>query len=318
MAISDSYNWSMSRNDLIQDGYEEATILGEGETLSAEQITKGARKLNQIIQQWASSADYSPGFKVWARKRAYLFLQSGQVKYLLGDASTDDNYTYSYVTTTGTAIEPTSETSIAVDSITGISSGDYFGIELADGTIHWDVVNGAPSGSTVVLTTGLASASKVGSQIFTYTTKAPRPQRVLQVTRRNTNGEDTPLSEIVDWADYESIEDKDSIGTPTQYHPEPQTSNVNLFLDQAPADVTDVIRLTVRRPLSDFDASSDTPDFPKIWYRPLSLQLAVDLCRSNGVTVSQDLKDALNEALTFAKSEYPQDTVTFFEPDRVE
>ena len=126
------------------------------------------------------------------------------------------------------------------------------------------------------------------------------------------------MDEIVDWASYEAIEDKDAEGTPTQYHVEPQVDNVNFFIDQAPTDVTDVIRLTVHRPLADFDNSTDTPDFPIIWARPLSLQLAVDLCRSNGIPVSQDLKEALQGALTIAKSEYAERTVLFFEPDRVD
>jgi hypothetical protein len=48
---------------------------------------------------------------------------------------------------------------MVVDSITGVASGDIIGVALDTGLWHWTTVNGAPSGSTIVLTAGLPSAA---------------------------------------------------------------------------------------------------------------------------------------------------------------
>ena len=70
-----------------------------------------------------------------------------------------------------TSGEPTSETSLEVDSISGISNGDIIGVQLDSVTrgfkdIHWTTVNGVPAGSTVVLSAGLPSAAAVGNEVI--------------------------------------------------------------------------------------------------------------------------------------------------------
>jgi len=318
LAISDSYDFSISRDDIIQDALEDIGVLGEGISMNAAHINKGNRKLNMLINQISSQADFSYGKKIWARKRGYLFLASGQVEYDLGPASGDSNWTDSYVTTTTNTNEAASSTSIGVTSITGFSSADAIGIKLNDGTIHWDVINGAPTGTTIVITTGLASAAQSGSRVFGYTSKAQRPQRVLTVVRRNTSGEDDPMDEIVTLADYEAISDKDATGTPLAYHVEPQVDDVRLLIDQGPEDTSDVLRIAYHRPLADFDSANDTPDFPKIWYRYITSQLAIDLAPSYGRPVSPDLKEKRDEAREIAKHEYAEDTNIIFEPERID
>lgn len=318
MATSDNYDFSLSRDDIIQDALEDIGVLGEGMAMQAEHINKGARKLNMLIKQISSQADFSYGKKIWARKRGYLFLQDGQVEYNLGPAAGDDHWTDSYVSTTTNTDEAISSTAIGVTSIAGISSGDTIGIKLDDGSIHWDIVNGAPAAGVVTITTGLASAATSGAQVFAYTSKAQRPQRLLTVVRRNTSGEDDPMDEIVTLADYEAISDKDSEGTPLAYHEEPQVDNVRVLIDQAPADTSDVLRIAYHRPMADFDSANDTPDFPAIWYRYITSQLAIDLAPSYGRPVSAALKEKRDEAREIAKHEYAEDTNIFFEPERID
>jgi len=277
LAISDSYDFSLSRDDIIQDALEDIGVLGEGFAMNAEHVNKGNRKLNMLINQISSQADFSYGKKIWARKRGYLFLASGQVEYDLGPGSGDARWTSSYVTTTSTANAAAAATTLTVSSITGFSSADQIGIKLNDGTLHWDVINGAPAGSTITLTAGLASAAQSGSRIFGYTSKAQRPQRILTVIRRDTDGNDDMMNEIVTLADYEAISDKDSVGTPLAYHEEPRVDSVRLLIDQGPEDTSDVLRIAYHRPLADFDSANDTPDFPKIYYRYITSQLGSKL-----------------------------------------
>jgi hypothetical protein len=54
-------------------------------------------------------------------------------------------------------------------------------------------------------------------------------------------------------------------------------TNGTLYLNSEPSDVTKVIRVVFLGTLEDFDAISDTPDYPQEWFRPLKFQLAVDL-----------------------------------------
>lgn len=58
------------------------------------------------------------------------------------------------------------ETSLTVASIVGFTAGAPIGIRLDDGTQHITTINGAPAGSTIVITTGLASAAASGNAVI--------------------------------------------------------------------------------------------------------------------------------------------------------
>lgn len=316
MAISDSYDWNVTRDDIIQSALEDAGILGEGMPISPEHLRKGARELNLIAQQWATQADYAAGEKVWARKRAYLFLEKNKTEYLLGPAG--DHCTYSYVTTTTKNVEAASSTSIEVNSIAGIADADNFAVLLDDGTLYWDIVSGAPSGDTVTITTGLSSQAAAGARVFAYTSKIQRPHEVLTAVRRNVNNEDEPMGMFDSLAEYESLFDKTEEGTPYNVYTEEEVASVRLYVDYSPTDLTDVIRMAVHRPLADFDATQDTPDFPKTWNRALIKELAVALCPKYERVASPDLKQQRDEAVAIARNLYAATTPLYFEPERLE
>lgn len=63
----------------------------------------------------------------------------------------------------------TNATSLSVASATGILNGQSIGILLDSGAWHWTTVNGAPSGNTVTIATGLPSAAASGKRVLTYT-----------------------------------------------------------------------------------------------------------------------------------------------------
>jgi len=80
MAISDSYNFDMTRNDILQAAHEEIGVLGLGMPMTPEHISKGSIRLNMLKQQYESKASFSPGAKEWALARGYLFLQKNQIE----------------------------------------------------------------------------------------------------------------------------------------------------------------------------------------------------------------------------------------------
>jgi hypothetical protein len=50
MAISSSYNWTITKADLIRDAYEMAGIIGQEEDVSPEQTTTASRSLHMYMK----------------------------------------------------------------------------------------------------------------------------------------------------------------------------------------------------------------------------------------------------------------------------
>lgn len=311
MATSGSVNFSVNRNDIINAAAEEIGVLALGQTMTSTIQTPIALRLNALVKQWQGKADFAPGLKEWSRKRGTLFLQTNTVEYSLGPSG--DHATNSYVSTTLTAAAATSATSLTVGSITGISNADNIGIALTDGTLHWDTVSGAPSGSTVTLTTGLASGASANAKVYAYTTKINRPIQVLTAVLRNSENTDSPLT-FITLEEYEALTNKRSDGTPTRILVEGQLTNIKLYTDYEPDDVTKQIRFTYLSPIEDFDAATDTPDYPQSWYRALYKNLAIEIAPMFSRQVNPLLTTQAAESLAIAKNEYPEETVMYFQP----
>ncbi len=315
MATSGSADFSVTRKEILEDAASELGVLALGQTLSANQITQGSRFLNMIVKQWQGKSDFAPGLKVWTRKRATIFLEKNKASYTLGPGG--DHATNSFTETTLSADAAASATSLTVSSITGISDADNIGIILNDGNVHWTTVNGAPSGSTVVITTGLPSAADSGKTIWAYTTKITRPLTILNINTRDSNGNDSPMFPMT-LDDYEAIADKGAAGDATRYYYEQDRLTGELYLDYAIDDVTNTLKMTYLRPIEDFDSATDEPDYPQEWFRPLVYQLAMDWAGSFGVGITVDLKLKRDESLMLAQNVNPENADVFFEPDRYE
>ena len=77
----------------------------------------------------------------------------------------ENNDEWQYVSdgndTTCTDGEPAGETDVVVASITGFSDADYIGVILDDGSQHQTIINGAPSGSTIVMTDAVPAGRSI-------------------------------------------------------------------------------------------------------------------------------------------------------------
>jgi hypothetical protein len=80
--------------------------------------------------------------------------------------------------------------------------------------------------------------------------------------------------------------------------------------------VTKVIRIVFLGTLEDFDAITDTPDYPQEWYKALVGQLAIDILPDYGLSLTPELKNFRDEGLTIAQNTDPETSDTFFEPGR--
>jgi hypothetical protein len=179
------------------------------------------------------------------------------------------------------------DTTIEVDSTTGMTVADNVGIVLDSGSIHWTTIATIPDADTITIATGLPSGVAVDKAVYAYTSKIPRPVRIIQAFTRNTSDQDYtvyPWHRDEHWSMY----DKTLISPPTRYFYEAHIPNGTLYTNYRPLDVTETLELVYHRPFEDFDAAGDEPDFPQEWFEALKYGLALRLAPEYG-RMSQDL-----------------------------
>ena len=287
MSSSGSYNFTVTRDDLINASLQHVGVIGEGETGTTSQISEAALLLNMIVK--LREAD---GMPLWALKRGYVLPFTGT-----SSINTNSHVVTSYDTTTLTAASAASSTTLTA-VITGFSNSDQIGIELDDGTVDWTTVNGAPSGTTITITTGLTSAASSGNRIYGYTASTDRVQKPLRILQADlldvAGGSSHEITCDVSFTDYYRFGGRDTTGIPTQifYDLSPSSdtaleTNGRIFVAPQFSNGDYVIEFTYHRPFMDFDASTDNPDFPQAFYLPLMLELSALLGIKGGVTIEE-------------------------------
>lgn len=146
--------------------------------------------------------------------------------------------------------------------------------------MHWTTVNGAPAGSTVTITTGLASAAAIGNRVVAYTTQLVRPLKILSARRFNFDSDiDTPLQEF-DRIEYQELPNKTSGGSVNGFYYD-RRGGANafgiLYAWPRPDSVNDCIKMTVARPIQDFSVAGDNADAPTEWLKTLIDNLALEM-----------------------------------------
>ena len=311
MSTSGSVDFSQNRDQIITRALNVLDIVGVGFTPSAGEIDHAANALQLLVKSWQGQTDFARGLKVWARKRGYLFLQRSQNEYSLPG----DNWTNSYVSTTTTAAATAGAGTISIASATGMTSGDYLGVQLSTGALQWTTISGAPS-TTLTLAASLTANVASGARVFAYTTRATRPLSIIAAVRRDVRTTDTVMEMLRTPQAYEAITDKTATGTPGVVFYEPTLPNGTLYLDTQPVDATDVLRLTYVRPLEDLDQSTDDLDYPQEWYRALAYGLAREIAVDYGKKWTPDHAALLTEALFIAQQANPEVSDQHFEPGR--
>jgi hypothetical protein len=203
---------------------------------------------------------------------------------------------------------------ITVDSITGISSGDNIGVQLDTGSLQWTTVNGAPAGSTVTLTDVLTSDADENAFVYAYTTGIQRPLDVRDVRIRlnDQDGQDVPLFDS-SRSEYNDLSTKETEGKATQVYFDPQLVNAKLFVWPTADSVKDTLRFTMRRPIFDMDGANNTADVPPEWQETLIYNLAVRLAPRFQVNLSA-IPDVVNIASSTMEAlmSHDEESVSFF------
>lgn len=291
MATSGSVNFNLQRDEIVAHAYRLATIINKAETPSTAQYTFGAVCLNIAVKQMMALNPH-----IWKRRIGYIFPVPDQYSYLIGSASTDDYAFGSYVTTTLTAAGALSDTTITVSSISEIDDTNLIGIVLDDGSISWDVVSGAPSGSTVTLTTGLSGAASIGNRVYVGVARINRPVQIYRFFREAIDSDGTisrsPVTKVA-YDDYytryssrfaadlvaNAMFDSRAVdGSTTENH-----GIINILETVNQFNSSCVLGFIYESMTEDFDSSTDNADLPVEWINVLVKATALQLGMTDGI-----------------------------------
>lgn len=140
----------------------------------------------------------------------------------------------------------------------------------------------------------------------------PKPLRVIQAWNHNSDSDiDIPMR-LLTKQEYNMLGNKGTSGNPIQCYYDPGLSYGTLYLFPVPGATEPAntwITLVYQRPFEDFDASTDTPDFPQEWYDALTYGLATRLAPEYGLDATarkqlwQEMTLIKQDALNFGVEE---------------
>lgn len=273
MSTSGSYDFALTRDQIIGLAYQYIGIVGEGGTPSASQVTEAALLLNMIVKLRAAD-----GMPLWALKRGIILPVTG-----VSSIQTDTHVVTTYDSTTFGAAEAAAQTSITVTSSAAMTAADQIGLELDSGAIQWTTISSVTDATTIVIGAALTSAASSGNKIFSYTASSDRIQKPHHIVEANILNLDSNMSrdiQVMSMSEYWTLTDRTSASIPLAVAYD-QVPNSNTNLDDGNIYMyprffggDNLIEFTYHRPFQDFDAASDNPDFPQAFYLPLMLELA--------------------------------------------
>lgn len=307
MATSNSYNYSIDRDTLIRSAFELVGVAIQGEDLNSDDITVAARALNLMIKAWVVH-----GLQVWKR-RTYTIdpLVLNKQWYELGtNVLRPVTLTGSGTTATATLTNHGFSTGDTV-TITGATDTDF---NVTDGSIT------VTDKDTFTYTgAGTLDASDSGSCQKTGTDTIVRPERILDASRVNSDGDETSMTELTR-DEYENLPNKTTAGEPINFHYERKTGAGRFYIWPV-ADSTSVsdytIDLVYQIPIEDMDSATDDFDFPPEWLEPLAYGLAVRLAPRYGLNIGERrmLQIEADIALETVKDYDVEDGSIYFQPD---
>lgn len=268
MATSGSYNFSQNRDQLIKDALITCGVENPFDTPESETNTVSANELNRMLKGWMAD-----GLHLWSIRPAYLFLEKNKHEYSLGS----DHFTESFVETAVKVAGANTDTSLDVDSTTGVTAGDYCLVAMDDGTLHATTVASVTDSDTVALDDALDGAVAVDQAVYFYTTKAQRPIRIQQAVYHDYTGNYDTRMYQVSRDEFWNLSNKTTDSRPTQWYFDPQLTYSKVRIYGEPTSVEDYIKLICHFPFEDMDAAANDFGFPVEWQDAIHWNLAYRL-----------------------------------------
>jgi hypothetical protein len=288
MTTSGSTDFTSTKYEIISDALMMLNVYGAEDIVSDADYQFSSRTLNRMIKTWQSQ-----GYHLWTKKTGYIFLQKYTKSYELWTLGA--HATLNYGKTTLDADQIATDTTLTVVSTTGMVIGDYIGVEQNDNTLFWTTITNIPSGTSVQITVGLEKDADEGLKVYFYTTRLEEPFNVYSAVRESESATDVPMN-LLSYQEYFDLPNKTSSGVPISYNYDRQLGKAVISVWPVPNNVSNIMKLTIAKKFEDFDANSNTPDFPQEWIEPLIYNLSVKLAPAFGKNIGETFANLKNEA----------------------
>lgn len=308
MTTSNSTDFTLVRNQIINLAYERIGVKTDYRPLTAMQLERGATLLNVMVKSWIAK-----GNRLWKNKQGTLFVQPNQKAYIIDGVT--DHATEDYASTTTTAAVNSGVAIIPVTSAAGMTMGDNFGVVLNNGYIFWSTITNISS-LNITLNDVLTDDVSSGAYVYSYATKIKRPEDLLNAQVQTSPTTILPMV-VISRDTYQAITIKTNIGIPNRIYYDKQLTYGTIYLWQAPSNATYLVNFTFQSQLFDFDNATDEADFPVEWLKAIYTNLAIMLSGFNAISDADFLtllKTEAQEALAEAEGFDRETTSIYFEP----
>lgn len=307
MPVSGTYEYTRNTRQMIKDALIEAGVISDHESVRGDMYDWSLRRLNLIIKHLQTR-----GLQLWRTVDVALLLENGVNTYRLGDTA---RWAEGLVSTEVRVAASSTDTTLEVDSTSGMTASDIIGIELDDGTIQWSSISSITDSDTLVLNDALTGDAAVDNVIHTYTTLAPKPLRVhdcYHVTGGDRDGNHLPLT-LISGNEYFTLNNKLTSGRSNSVYFRPDTTYSEVQVWPVPDNSVDYLVFRAQMPFSNMVDQTDDVQFPDWWYEPLHLSLAHALARSYQAppAITRTLKSDAEQAVQEAEN-YDVETVTIW------
>jgi len=271
MTRSGSTDFNLNQSGIIRGAIR--IVEGMGGKLSGgrkdatNELKDASEALNMMLKQWQAE-----GVGLWLNKELSVFFAYRDGRYSLGTDHASEAVVETEISTAVTSGNST----LGVDSTSGMTNDDILGVELDDGTLQWTTISDVTDSDTLVLGDNLTDGAAADNNVYTYTTLSGRPLDISEARLYRDGGTDTPLNILTrqEWMD---ISTKETNGVPTCVYYDPQLDSSILHVWPRPNSVSNYIKLSARMPIQDFDKAGDDPDFPQECFRAVKFNLAIDI-----------------------------------------
>jgi hypothetical protein len=321
MALSASYNFTVTRDEISTAALRKLGVVAEGQTPNSNQLTTAAQAQNVMLKAWQGDA-----MPLWQIRTGYVYPLHNVNNVQL--YSSGGHWTDELILTKLTADAAASATSLTVSitaatDVTGTTANsDNIGIELDDGTMHWTTISSGGGTTSLTIASGLASAASSGNRVYAYTSKAQRPESIVDVYRvyAETAARD-PLTQVP-LRNFLALNSQTTEGEPNTWAYEESVTAVpgsnpgNFKFWPRFADGARYLEVRYQMPFDDMDASSDNLAFPDSWYEAVIYGLAVRLAPEYQIPLDQRqvLKGEAKAAKDIAEVATQEFASLFFQP----
>lgn len=274
MSVSNNFNFSLTRNDIIYEAYRLASIIDAEETLTATEIANASQSLNVILKSLMTR-----GLRLWSYENVVLIPAIGQSEYTISETGDRVCLKSDFVQTTLSVAIASSNTSFTVASATGIAISDTIGVLNTSNVFVWRTVSNVV-GNVITVSSAFTSAFAIGSKVYSYTSRITKPLSISDAMVQYDTNSEMPISKMSQ-NEYQALSYKNMAGNPTQYFYQPKIDEGKLFLYPQSENESQYINLVIEKPFDDVDSETDTIPSPNEYYDIIIYTLAERLAFAN-------------------------------------